>query len=118
MVDDKELVPSEETLFEAFQSQLKSAPFWSSICGIVGFIATVAGGILFLSIEDIQSFSLSVLIIGLLLLFIALILSPRGIAMFLVGRQARIGTNILIMTLAFFIIIALLNFLFFYNLPT
>ena len=91
MADDKELVPSEETLIEAFQSQLKSPPFWSSICGIVGFIAAVAGGILYLSIKDIQSFSLTVLIIGLLLLFIALVLSPRGIAMFLVGRLSLIN---------------------------
>ena len=115
VAEQNEIVPSEETLLEAFKSQIKSSPFWSSICGIVGFIAIVAGGILFISIKDIQDFSLTVLIIGLLLLLIALVLSPKGIAMFLVGRQARIGANILVMTLAFFIIVALLNFLFFRN---
>lgn len=115
MAEDKQFVPTEETIVEAFKAQIKSAPFWTAICGIVGFIALIAGGILFLSIRDIQSFSLTVLIIGVMLLFVSLILSPRGIAIFLVGRKARVGANVLIMTLAFLIIIALLNFLFFRN---
>ena len=110
-----EPAPAEETLIEALRSQVKSTAFWSTVAAIVGVIALVAGGILFLSIEDIQNFSLSVVIIGAVLLFGALGLSPRGVAIFLVGRQARFGTNVLIMTLAFLLIVVLINFLFFRN---
>ena len=116
MLDDpSKLAPAEETLGEALRSQLRSTSFWSTVAAIVGVVAVVAGGILYLSIEDIEGFSLTVLIIGAALLFGSLVLSPRGVAIFLVGRQARYGTNILIMAVAFFAIVVLVNFLFFRN---
>ena len=116
MLDDpSKLAPAEETLAEALKSQVRSTSFWSTVAAIVGVVAVVAGGILYLSIEDIEGFSLTVLIIGAALLFGSLVLSPRGVAIFLVGRQARYGTNILIMAVAFFAIIVLVNFLFFRN---
>ena len=92
---------------------LKSTGFWSAIGAIVGLVATIAGVVLFLTIDEIRNFAISVLIIGLVLLFIALVLSPRAVAIFMAGRQGRYGTNVAIMTVAFFVILVLLNFLLF-----
>ena len=92
---------------------LKSTGFWSAIGAIVGVVATIAGVVLFLTIDELRNFSISVLIIGLVLLFVALVLSPRAVAIFMAGRQGRYGTNVAIMTVAFFLILILLNFLLF-----
>ena len=92
---------------------LKSTGFWSAIGAIVGLIATVGGIVVFLTVDELRNFAVSVLIIGLVLLFIALVLSPRAIAVFMAGRQGRYGANIAVMTLAFFIIMILINFLLF-----
>lgn len=96
-------------------SSVKTTGFWSFITAIVGIVALVAGGVTYLAIEEIRDFSVSVIIIGLVLLFLALILSPRAIAIFLVGRQGRYGANVIVMTAAFFIIAILINFLLFLN---
>ncbi len=90
---------------------LKSTGFWSAIGAIVGFVATIAGVTLFLTIDELRNFSITVLIIGLSLLFLALVLSPRAVAIFMAGRQGRYGTNVAIMTVAFFVIVILINFL-------
>ena len=50
-------------------------------------------------------------------MFLAIVLSPRAIAIFLVGRQGRYGSNIVILTIAFFVIVLLFNFLLYRN-PT
>ena len=92
---------------------MKSTGFWSFVTAVVGVLALVAAGALFLTIEETRDFSLSVLIIGLVLLFLALVLSPRAIAIFLVGRQGRFGGNVVVMTVAFFVIVVLVNFLLF-----
>ena len=92
---------------------LKSTGLWSVICVVVGVIATLAGLIVFLTIDELSNFAISVLIIGLVLLFIALVLSPRAAAMFMAGRQGRYGANVAVMTVAFFAIMILLNFLLF-----
>ncbi|MDA1188954.1 MAG: Gldg family protein [Chloroflexi bacterium] len=104
---------TDETILSALAVQARTASFWSMVAGIAGVIAAVAGGIMFLAIDELNNFSLSVLIVGAALIFLALVLSPRGVAIFLVGRQARFGTNVLIMTVAFFAIAILVNFLFF-----
>ena len=92
---------------------LKSTGFWSAIGAIVGLAATVGGIVVFLTVDELRNFAVSVLIIGLVLLFIALVLSPRAIAVFMAGRQGRYGANIAVMTLAFFVIMILINFLLF-----
>lgn len=92
---------------------IKSTGFWSAIGAVVGVIATVAGIVVFLTVDELRNFAVSVLIIGLVLLFIALVLSPRAIAVFMAGRQGRYGANIAVMTLAFFVIMILINFLLF-----
>lgn len=94
-------------------SSVQSTGFWSFILAIVGVVAVASGGILYLTIEEIRDFAVSVLVIGLVLLFLALVLSPRAIAIFLVGRQGRYGSNVIVMTIAFFAIVVLVNFLLF-----
>ncbi|MDA0770851.1 MAG: hypothetical protein BZY79_03140 [SAR202 cluster bacterium Casp-Chloro-G4] len=102
-----------ESVREFLLSSIKSTGFWSFVTAIVGVLGLVVGGGLFLTIEETRDFSLSVIIIGLVLLFLALVLSPRAIAIFLGGRQGRFGGNVIVMTVAFFVIIVLVNFLLF-----
>ena len=102
-----------DTFREVLRSSARSAGFWSAIAAIVGVIAAAAGGILQLTIEETSNFSVSVLVIGLVLLFVALVLSPRAVALFVVGRRGRYGTNAAVMTVAVFVIFGLLNFLMF-----
>ena len=105
--------PSSDSFLDVLISSVRSAGFWSAIAAIVGVIAFVGGGILYLTIDEISDFSITVLVIGLALLVLALVLSPRAVAMFLVGRQGRYGSNVIVMTAAFFVIIILANFLVF-----
>ena len=102
-----------ESFRETLSASFRSAGFWSVIAAVAGVITAVAGTVLVLFIEEIRNFSIIVLITGLTLLFIALVLSPRAVAMFMAGRRGRYGTNVAIMTVAFFAIVVLLNFLFF-----
>lgn len=102
-----------ESVQEFLLSSLKSAGFWSSVTAAVGILALVAGGVLFLTVEGTRNFSLTVVIIGLVLVFLALVLSPRAVAIFLGGRQGRFGGNVVVMTVAFFVIVVLVNFLLF-----
>ncbi|MCH7800165.1 MAG: Gldg family protein [Chloroflexi bacterium] len=100
-------------IVDTFLSAARSSGFWSAIAGVVGVVASVAGVILVLMVDELRDFGIAVLIIGLVLLFVALVLSPRAVAMFMAGRQGRYGTNIVVMTIAFFAIVVLLNFLLF-----
>ena len=104
---------SGESFSDLLLSSVKSTGLWSFIAAIVGVVAVASGGALFLTVEEIRDFSVSVFIIGIVLLFLALILSPRAVAIFLVGRQGRFGSNIVVMTIAFFVIVILVNFLLF-----
>ena len=102
-----------ENVKDFLLNSFKSAGFWSFVTAVVGVLALVVGGALFATIKETRDFSLSVVIIGLVLLFLALVLSPRAIAIFLGGRQGRFGGNVVVMTAAFFVIIVLVNFLLF-----
>ena len=103
----------DESLIELALTSARSTGFWSFVAAVVGILAVVAGGALFLTIEEIREFSVTVFVIGIVLLFLALVLSPRAIAIFLAGRQGRFGSNVIVMTLAFFVIVILINFLLF-----
>ena len=92
-------------------SSVKSPGFWSLVLGATGIAAIVIGGGIYLAFSTLSDLSLWVLLAGSLLVFLALILSPRSIAIFLVGRKGRYGTNVAIMTIAFFIILLIANFL-------
>ena len=70
---------SRQTASADLLDALKSAGFWSAIGAVVGIIATIAGVVLFLTIDELRNFSITVLIAGLILLFVALVLSPRAV---------------------------------------
>ena len=90
-----------------------STGVWSLIAAIVGITAIVAGGIITLTIDELENFGITLLVIGAVLIALALVLSPRAVAMFLSGRQGRYGANVVVMTVAFFTIAVLVNFLLF-----
>ena len=104
-----------DSLKDIVLSALRSSGMWSFISAVVGVVGVAAGGIIFLTVDELRTFSVSVLIIGIILLAVALVLSPRAVAMFLAGRQGRYGVNVIVMTIAFFAIAILVNFLFFRN---
>lgn len=107
----------QQTTWDYILATVTSASFISFVIAVVGAVAVLAGGIMYLLIEETRNFAVSVLIVGLVLLFLALVLSPRAVALFLVGRRGRYGTNVLVMGVAFFAIAILVNFLFYRN-PT
>lgn len=94
-------------------SSLKSPGFWSIVSGTAGVSAIVIGGGINLAFEALSDLSLWVLLAGAILVFLALILSPRAIGIFLIGRRGRYGTNVAVMTIAFFVILLILNYLMF-----
>ena len=69
-----------ESFKDILLSSIKTTGFWSFVAAIVGVVALIAGSLTYLTIEEIRDFSVSVVIIGVALLFLALILSPRAIA--------------------------------------
>tara|TARA_B100000586_G_scaffold129905_1_gene93937 strand:- start:276 stop:1946 length:1671 start_codon:yes stop_codon:yes gene_type:complete len=90
-------------------SSVKSSGFWSLVLGATGIAAIVVGGGINLAFSALSDLSLWVLLAGSLLVLLSLILSPRAIAIFLIGRKGRYGTNVAIMTIAFFIILLIVN---------
>ena len=108
---------TEESYTSILLSSVKSPGFWSVVTGGGGVAALVIGGAINLAFDSLSSLSLIVLLIGAILIFLAIVLSPRAIAIFLVGRRGRYGTNVAIMTIAFFVILLVLNFLI-YQSPT
>ena len=92
-------------------SSIKSPIFWSIILGFVGIFAVILGGSIHLAFDDLKDLSLWVLMAGTGLILLALVLSPRAVAMFLAGRKGRYGVNVAIMTLAFFVILLIANYL-------
>ena len=106
-----------DSLRDLVLSSLQSTGFWSFVTAVVGIVALIAGGAMYFTVEELREFSVTVIVIGIVLVFLALVLSPRAIAIFLVGRQGRFGSNIIVLTIAFFVIVLLLNFLLYRN-PT
>ena len=100
-------------LIDALKGSARSPAFWSFVAAVAGVAATIIGALGYFLIDRLTGAGLSLLVAGLLLLSIALVLAPREIASFIAGRQGRYGLNIVIMTAAFFIIVILINFLFF-----
>ena len=108
---------TEESYLGILLSSVKSPGFWSIVSGGGGIAALVIGGAINLAFDSLSSLSLVVLLVGAILIFLAIVLSPRAIAIFLVGRRGRYGTNVAIMTIAFFVILLVVNFLVYQN-PT
>ena len=106
---------NEESYKSLIISSFSSTGFWSVILSVSGIMAIIIGGAVNLAFDDMSSISLWVLLAGALSLFVSIILSPRAIAIFLVGRRGRYGTNVAIMTVAFFIIILVINYFLYQN---
>ena len=104
-----------DSLRDILLSSVRSTGFWSFIAAVVGVVALATGGIIYLTIDELENFAITILVIGFALLFLALVLSPRAIAMFLIRRQGRYGANVVVITVAFFAIVVLVNFLFYRN---
>ncbi|MDC0035427.1 GldG family protein [Chloroflexi bacterium] len=100
---------------EIIITSIKSPNFWSTILGAGGIFAVILGGSINLAFDGLKDLSLWVLMGGAGLVFLALVLSPRTVAIFLAGRKGRYGANVAVMTLAFFIIILIANFLMYQN---
>ena len=106
---------NEESYRSIIISSFSSPGFWSVILSVTGLVAIVFGGAINLAFEDLADVSLWVLLAGALSVFVSIILSPRAIAIFLVGRRGRYGTNVAIMTIAFFIIMLVINYFLYQN---
>ena len=106
-----------EGFVEVLKGSARTAGFWSFVSAVVGVIATATGGVAYILVDEFSGSGLFLLIAGLILLFVALVLSPKEIASFISGRQGRYGLNVVIMSIAFFTIVILINFLV-YRSPT
>ncbi len=85
----------------------------SFVLAIVGIVSFLGGGILYLLIRDIRTFTLVVVFVGAALVLIALAISYKRVFSAMIGRRGRYGTNTVLMVVAFIAFAGLLNFLFF-----
>ena len=106
-----ERTQNRDSILALVMDSVKSPGLWSIVTAAAGIIALITGAIQHFLIIEIRDFSITVIVVGFILIFMALVLSPRAIAIFLVGRKGRYGSNVVIMTVAFFIAIILINFL-------
>ncbi len=96
-----------------FYSIINAAGLWSNIATILGVIILFVSSILFFGVSGLKNLSLGLIIFSIILLILAVVLSPKSVISFLIGRQGRYGTNALIITFVFFFIIILVNVLFY-----
>ena len=106
-----ERTQNRDSILALVMDSVKSPGLWSFVTAAAGIIALITGAILHFLIIEIRDFSITVIVVGFILIFLALVLSPRAIAIFLVGRKGRYGSNVVIMTVAFFIAIILIKLL-------
>ena len=99
------LQPQDDSYSDIILASIKSPSFWSIILGAAGIFSVVLGGSINLAFDGLKDLSLWVLMAGAGLIFLALVLSPRTIAIFLAGRKGRYGVNVAIMTVAFFVLL-------------
>lgn len=109
--------PNNDSYKSIILSLVLSTNFWSIIAATTGITALVLGSSIYFAFKSLSDLALWVILAGSILIFIAILISPRAIAMFVVGRRGRYGVNAAIMTAAFFVIILVANFLMYTN-PT
>ena len=109
--------PNNDSYKSIILSLVLSTNFWSIIATTTGITALALGSSIYFAFESLSDLALWVIMVGSALIFIAILISPRSIAMFVVGRRGRYGVNAAIMTGAFFVIILVANFLMYTN-PT
>ena len=102
---------------EIILSLILSTNFWSIISATAGIASVVLGGSIYFAFEGLSGLSLWVILVGSALIFLAILISPRAIAIFVVGRRGRYGVNAAALTIAFFVIVLVVNFIMYTN-PT
>ena len=102
---------------EIILSLILSTNFWSIISATAGIASVVLGGSIYFAFEGLSGLSLWVILVGSALIFLAILISPRAIAIFIVGRRGRYGVNAAALTIAFFVIVLVVNFIMYTN-PT
>ena len=102
---------------EIILSLILSTNFWSIMSATAGIASVVLGGSIYFAFEGLSGLSLWVILVGSALIFLAILISPRAIAIFVVGRRGRYGVNAAALTIAFFVIVLVVNFIMYTN-PT
>tara|TARA_Y100001970_G_scaffold28717_2_gene35312 strand:- start:89559 stop:91208 length:1650 start_codon:yes stop_codon:yes gene_type:complete len=102
---------------EIILSLILSTNFWSIISATAGIASVALGGSIYFAFEGLSRLSLWVILVGSALIFLAILISPRAIAIFVVGRRGRYGVNAAALTIAFFVIVLVVNFIMYTN-PT
>ena len=102
---------------EIILSLILSTNFWSIISATAGIASVALGGSIYFAFEGLSGLSLWVILVGSALIFLAILISPRAIAIFVVGRRGRYGVNAAALTIAFFVIVLVVNFIMYTN-PT
>ena len=102
---------------EIILSLILSTNFWSIMSATAGIASVVLGGSIYFAFEGLSGLSLWVILVGSALIFLAILISPRAIAIFIVGRRGRYGVNAAALTIAFFVIVLVVNFIMYTN-PT
>ena len=102
---------------EIILSLILSTNFWSIISATAGIASVALGGSIYFAFEGLSGLSLWVILVGSALIFLAILISPRAIAIFIVGRRGRYGVNAAALTIAFFVIVLVVNFIMYTN-PT
>ena len=96
-----------------FYLVIRNAGLWSNIATIIGVFLVLVSLIIFFAISELKNLSLGLMIFSIILLLLAVVLSPKSVISFLIGRHGRYGINALIITIIFFFIIILVNVLFY-----
>ena len=104
--------PKKVGLFVRLRS---TSGYVSFVFASVGLVALAGGGISYLLIEQIRNFSLTVVMIGGVLLLLSLMLSVRQVMVAVLGIRGRYGANTLIMIITFLGILIMVNFVSFLN---
>ena len=102
---------------EIILSLILSTNFWSIMSATAGIASVVLGGSIYFAFEGLSGLSLWGILVGSALIFLAILISPRAIAIFIVGRRGRYGVNAAALTIAFFVIVLVVNFIMYTN-PT
>jgi ABC-type uncharacterized transport system involved in gliding motility auxiliary subunit len=85
------------------------------LLSIIGSVALVGGGALWLWADDIRDFGLGVMGVGLAILIIAAVFSTVNIKEALSGQRGRFAINAIVMIVAFVGIVVFINFISYFN---
>lgn len=99
------------TLSQVVQRLLSLIGGMSALLAILGAVALVVGGGLWLFVPQMRAPGLTVVALGGVLLLMALLVSFDAVRVAVLGRRGRYGTNTAIMIAAFLVLVGLVNLL-------